>query len=76
MIGVNDVSDEIFSLSDVDVMTQWIRQNALAGVHFWSVDRDTPCQNASTVTASPLCSSVQGGAPWDFTGRFLLDLGI
>ena len=55
MIGVNDVTDELFSLQDTDVMVQWARANRLAGLHFWSIDRDRPC---SLAYASPICSSV------------------
>lgn len=76
MIGVNDVSDEIFTLNDVDVMTQWVRANGLAGIHFWSLDRDTPCTTAGTVTASAICNSLQGVPAWSYTQRFVNDLGL
>ncbi len=72
MIGVNDVSDELFSLADTDTLVNWALTNQLAGVHFWSVDRDTPCSQAS---ASPTCSSVAAVPVWGWTNRFLTDLG-
>jgi len=46
--------------------------NGLAGLHFWSLDRDTPCNNG---TASPICNSVPSTTPVQYTKRFLSDLG-
>ena len=73
MIGVNDVRDELFSLQDTDTLLTWARTNHLAGVHFWSVDRDTPCDQAY---ASPICSSVANVPAWGWTQRFITGLGL
>lgn len=73
MIGVNDVTNELFSLTDVDTMTAWAKANKIAGIHFWSVDRDTPCNSAY---ASPICSSVSTIPAWGFTQQFIKDLGL
>ena len=73
MIGVNDVRDELFSLEDTDMMIEWAKANQLAGVHFWSVDRDTPCNQAN---ASPICSSVTTVPAWGWTQRFTTALGL
>ena len=73
MIGVNDVTDELFSLADTDTMLAFVKSNQLAGVHFWSVDRDTPCSQAS---ASPTCSSVPAVPVWGWTNRFAAGLGL
>lgn len=73
MIGVNDVSNELFSLKDTDTMVQWALANGLAGIHFWSADRDTPCSQTS---ASPICSSVPSVGVWGYTNRFVTDLGL
>jgi hypothetical protein len=73
MIGVNDVRDELFSLEDTDTMIEWAKANQLAGVHFWSVDRDTPCNQAH---ASPICSSVTTVPAWGWTQRFTTALGL
>ena len=73
MIGVNDVNDEVFSLQDVDTMAQWAKANKLAGVHFWSIDRDVPCSQSS---ASPTCSSVATGGVYGWTQRFIGGLGL
>jgi len=73
MIGVNDVSNELFSLKDAATMTQWVKANGIAGIHFWSVDRDTPCTSAY---ASPICSSVPTVPAWGYTQEFIKDLGL
>jgi hypothetical protein len=71
MIGVNDTTDEVFTLADVDTLSAYAKANGLAGIHYWSLDRDTPC--AST-TASSTCSSVPGAPALAWTDRFLADL--
>ena len=43
MVGMNDSSSEIFTPADVDTLTSYAAANGLAGLHFWSLDRDTPC---------------------------------
>ncbi|MEI7703785.1 MAG: cellulose binding domain-containing protein [Deltaproteobacteria bacterium] len=73
MIGVNDVTDETFSLADVDTMSAFVLANHLAGVHFWSLDRDTPCAQAY---ASPVCSSVATVPTWGYANRFVQALGL
>ncbi|MEY2696383.1 MAG: hypothetical protein RL333_521 [Pseudomonadota bacterium] len=73
MIGMNDVSNEVFSLKDAATMTQWAKTNGIAGIHFWSVDRDTPCSSAY---ASPVCSSVSTVPAWGYTQEFIKDLGL
>ncbi|MBT2501470.1 carbohydrate-binding protein [Curtobacterium sp. ISL-83] len=71
MIGVNDASDEVFTLADVDTLTAYAKTNGLAGLHFWSLDRDTPC---SSTTASSTCSSVPSAPALAWTDRFIADL--
>lgn len=75
MIGMNDVSNEVFSASDVDTMMQYALTQGMAGVHFWSLDRDTPCPGPSS-SASPTCNSVAGTTPLQYGKRFLLQLGL
>jgi hypothetical protein len=53
-------------------MVSWAISNGLAGVHFWSLDRDTPCSQS---TASPTCNSVPSTTALQYTKRFLSDLG-
>ncbi|HET7506338.1 MAG TPA: carbohydrate-binding protein [Kofleriaceae bacterium] len=70
MIGGNDVSSEHFTLVDVDTMTQFAIANRLAGVHYWSYDRDTDC---TQTFASPTCNSLGGVGAHGFLRRFLAD---
>jgi hypothetical protein len=74
MIGMNDVSSETFTPADVDTLTAYAASNGLAGLHLWSLDRDTPCATTTTY-ASPTCNSVSGTTALEYTGRFLSDLG-
>jgi len=73
MIGLNDNTSETFTTADVDTLTSYAASNGLAGLHFWSLDRDTPC---SATYASPTCNSVSSTSPLQYTNRFLSDLGI
>jgi chitinase len=72
MIGLNDNTSETFTTADVDTLTSYAVSNGLAGLHFWSLDRDTPC---SDDYASPTCNSISSTTPLEYTNRFLSDLG-
>ncbi|WP_193570328.1 carbohydrate-binding protein [Luteibacter yeojuensis] len=72
MIGVNDVSSETFTVADIDTVTSYAVTNKLAGVHFWSLDRDNPCGGGF---ASPTCNSVPSTTVLQYTKRFLSNLG-
>jgi hypothetical protein len=72
MIGMNDTTTETFTVADVDTLTAYAVDNGLAGLHFWSLDRDTPCDDSY---ASPTCNSISGSTPLEYTNRFLNDLG-
>jgi chitinase len=72
MIGLNDNTSETFTTADVDTLTSYAVSNGLAGLHFWSFDRDTPC---SDDYASPTCNSISSTTPLEYTNRFLTDLG-
>ncbi|MFC1414020.1 carbohydrate-binding protein [Streptacidiphilus sp. N1-12] len=72
MIGMNDNTSETFTTADVDTLSSYAKSNGLAGVHFWSLDRDTPC---NYTYASPTCNSVSSTTPLQYTKRFLSDLG-
>jgi hypothetical protein len=58
MIGVNDVAENVFTLDDARMVAGAVRELGLAGLHFWSLDRDTPCVPAAR-TAMATCSSLQ-----------------
>lgn len=69
MIGVNDVVENVFTLADMDTMTRGARQLKLAGLHFWSTDRDTPCRS-ELKGADAACSGMPG-VPAGAYGRAL-----
>jgi hypothetical protein len=73
MIGGNDTIDETFSLADVDKMTAWAKQNGLAGIHYWSLDRDTDCAPGY---ASPTCNTYGQAENWGFANRFISAIGL
>jgi chitinase len=72
MIGQNDQSGEEFTLADVDTVSAFVLQMGLAGVHYWSYDRDVDCPAGS---ASSTCSSMGNAYAGDrgYLERFLLD---
>jgi chitinase len=72
MIGMNDTSSETFTTADVNTLTTYAIDNGLAGLHFWSLDRDTPCSDTSS---SPTCDSISTSTPLEYTNQFLSDLG-
>ncbi|MBR7833540.1 carbohydrate-binding protein [Actinospica durhamensis] len=73
MIGMNDNTAETFTIADVNTLTSYAKNNGLAGLHFWSFDRDTPC---SDTYASATCNSISSSSPLQYTNQFLSDLGL
>lgn len=67
MIGGNDVVGETFTPADADTVAQFVKQNGLAGVHFWSFDRDVDCPPGA---ASSTCNSIGGVGTLGYTNRF------
>jgi chitinase len=57
MIGVNDMPGNDFTLEDAQRLVNDARKLKLAGIHFWSLDRDKPCTE-QTPGASSTCSSL------------------
>ncbi|TIH34548.1 glycosyl hydrolase [Subtercola vilae] len=72
MIALNDISDEVFTLQDIDEMTAYAVQNKLAGLHYWSLDRDVPCGQTAL---SNTCNSTPPIPALAYTKRFLTALG-
>jgi chitinase len=68
MIGGNDAVTEIFTLADADAVAGFASAQGLAGVHFWSYDRDADCPAGY---ASPTCNSVGGVGAHGYLKRFL-----
>lgn len=61
MIGLNDVTENVLTLADARALARYAQTAGLAGLHFWSLDRDTPCaQNQATVL--PTCHGVTDAA--------------
>lgn len=69
MIGVNDVVDNVFTLQDAIALARFAKVEKLAGLHFWSLDRDTPCAQGAT-TVSPTCSGLSAQQPRAFSRAF------
>jgi chitinase len=68
MIGLNDVSPEVFTFADADQLLDAARDAGIGFLSIWSSTRDQPCARRQVV--SPTCSGVPQ-SPWDFT-RILL----
>lgn len=82
MIGNNDTPGQYFTLADLDTLLHFAVSRHLAGVHFWSLDRDRPCTAAdlrmpapATGEAPSTCNTEPGATPLAYTRRALRDLG-
>jgi chitinase len=69
MIGQNDTSGEIFTISNASAFISWAKgQSYINRVAFWSLSRDNGgC--AGQTSASPTCSGVSQST-WQFSGIF------
>ncbi|HEY2516433.1 MAG TPA: carbohydrate-binding protein [Polyangiaceae bacterium] len=70
MIGGNDNTAELFSLQDADTVAHFAISNGLAGVHYWSYDRDLDCPPGP---ASATCNTIGNAGTHGFLKRFLGD---
>jgi len=43
MIGVNDVVENVYTLEDARATASAVRKLGMAGIHYWSLDRDKAC---------------------------------
>ena len=68
MIGGNDAQSEQFTLGDADTVASFARAKGLAGVHYWSYDRDTDYPPGA---ASPTCNSIGNAGAHGYLKRFL-----
>jgi len=73
MIGGNDTKNETFTISDAAIVSSFVTQQGLAGVHFWSFDRDRNCPPGP---AKSTCNSYGKGGTLGFTNAFITDLGL
>jgi hypothetical protein len=69
MIGVNDVTTNVFTVDDVAALARFARDNGLAGVHFWSLDRDVSCSENRRVVSSK-CHGLPGLEAFAYTRAF------
>jgi hypothetical protein len=68
MIGGNDNTTEIFTPANADTVAQFAVSQGLAGVHYWSYDRDVDCVQSYS---SPTCNSVGGVGAHGYLKRFM-----
>jgi hypothetical protein len=72
MIGGNDVVSNVFKLADVTTLSDYASTKGLAGVHFWSFDRDRDCPVGP---ANATCNSYNQAGTLGFTNAFVSRLG-
>lgn len=61
MIGMNDVVSNVFTIEDARTLAAGARTLKLAGIHYWSLGRDKPCDQPISA-ASDACSGVAAPA--------------
>ncbi|MCS0605312.1 cellulose binding domain-containing protein [Streptomyces sp. LP11] len=58
MIGVNDVSSEVFKVDDATQLVNFAKSKGLGWLSMWSATRDKQCDGGTKPTADATCSSV------------------
>ena len=58
MIGVNDTSDEIFTVANAQQLVAFAAGKHLAWLSMWSAGRDQECPGGAASFAEPTCSSI------------------
>ncbi len=69
MIGVNDVSTEIFKVEDATQLVEFAQEKGLGWLAMWSGTRDKECAGGAKPTADASCSSITQ-EPLAFTKAF------
>jgi hypothetical protein len=69
MLGENDVEANVLGPADAAAVARHARRLGLAGLHWWSLDRDRPCPPGEP-RLSPRCHALPGLEP----GRFAREL--
>jgi hypothetical protein len=62
MIGVNDVSSEVFKVDDATQLVDFAKSKGLGGLSMWSATRDKQCAGGTKPTADATCSSITQSA--------------
>ncbi|MGR6970579.1 glycoside hydrolase family 18 protein [Streptomyces cynarae] len=58
MIGVNDVSSEVFKVDDATQLVAFAKSKGLGWLSMWSAARDKQCDGGPKPAADPTCSSI------------------
>ncbi|MEU6093373.1 cellulose binding domain-containing protein [Streptomyces sp. NPDC047079] len=58
MIGVNDVSSEVFRVDDATQLVNFAKSKGLGWLSMWSAARDKQCPGGAKPTADATCSSI------------------
>jgi hypothetical protein len=69
MIGINDETSNVFTLEDARKLATFAKTYGLGGLHFWSLNRDTPCSGPSA-SVSATCNSLPAARKLEFTEAF------
>lgn len=69
MIGVNDVSVEVFKPDDAAQVKKFADEKGIGWLSMWSAARDKACAGGPKPQADPICSSIEQGAD-DFAKGF------
>jgi hypothetical protein len=69
MIGVNDVTDEVFRQADARLLVGWAKHQHIGRLAFWSANRDHPCPGGPKQSAEDNCSSIDQ-ENWTFSKIF------
>ncbi|MFE1906329.1 cellulose binding domain-containing protein [Streptomyces gardneri] len=69
MIGVNDVTTEIFKVDDATQLVDFARSKGIGWLSMWSSTRDKQCPDGAVNRADATCSSILQ-APLAFTKAF------
>nr|WP_202121179.1 chitinase [Streptomyces sp. BA2] len=69
MIGVNDVTTEIFKVDDATELVKFAEEKGLGWLAMWSSTRDKACEGGANNGAQPTCSSIEQ-EPLAFTKAF------
>ncbi|MFF9198522.1 cellulose binding domain-containing protein [Streptomyces sp. NPDC014779] len=69
MIGVNDVSSEVFKVDDATQLVDFARSKGIGWLAMWSATRDKQCASGAVTYADPTCSSILQ-QPLAFTKAF------
>jgi hypothetical protein len=64
----------VFTLRDAQTVARGVRRMKLAGLHYWSLDRDTPCGKPVT-GADATCSTMKGVPAGAYLRTFARALG-